>query len=90
MKNTFGLFRKVEEALSEASYHSMSLEKKNADLKAVVRIFGRAMNIDQEGNTTINITQEDADFIRKVAEDCNVFNTKSNDILTGGNNNETT
>ena len=72
---TIDISQHLEKHLQELVFHSVSLERDNCMLKRVVRILAGSMAMDQEGNTSMQLTQQDAEFVKKVCDDTNVFLT---------------
>ena len=72
--NNYNSLHKLNE---EILCYSAGLERKNAMLKRVIRLLARPPAIDQEGNVAPILTAEEADLIKRVCEEEDVF-------LTGG------
>jgi len=70
---TIDISQHLEKHLQDLVYHSVSLEHDNAMLKRVIRILANSMALDEQGNQTMQLSQEDADFVKRICDEANVF-----------------
>lgn len=70
---TLTLGKDIEGNLQDLISHSASLEQQNSALKRVIRILSEGMALDENGDQQIQLTQEQADYIKKVCDETNVF-----------------
>lgn len=73
---TSELSRQVEDKINDLAKHSLSMERDNMLLKRAVRIMAGGIHADERGEMKLGLTETQAQFIRKVVNDCNVFNTE--------------
>lgn len=63
----------VSNELTRLVGHSFSLEKTVSDLKKVILILAKGMAMDENGNTTIILNHEEAEFIKNICDKHSVF-----------------
>lgn len=92
MKNANGYSRKLEEAAAGITAYTFQLERERAELKRAIRVLAGTMALDEEGGTTMVLTEAEADYIKKVCNEHNVFHTDgmNNNLMDQfkGTNNE--
>lgn len=64
---------KIHEKVNELCNHSISLERENFKIKKAIRVLAKNMALDESGRSTIELTQEEADFIKKTCIETNLF-----------------
>ena len=64
---------KIHEKINDLSNHAISLERENFKLKQVIRTIAKKMALDESGRSTIELTQNEADFIKKTCIETNLF-----------------
>lgn len=71
---TITMMQDIDDTLNKLTEHAVTLERDNMFLKKAIRTMANKMCVDDHGNTTMNLTQEDADFLKGVCDTCDVFN----------------
>ena len=64
---------KIQEKVNELSTHAISLERENFNLKRALRIFASNIALDENGVSRVEITKEEAEYIKRVCIEYNVF-----------------
>ena len=75
MKNANGYARTLESATADLVAYAFQLERERAELKRVIRVIAGSFALDEEGNTTMSLTEEDGKYIKEVCNQHNVFHT---------------
>ena len=75
MKNTVTMLRGIEGSLGDLAHHSLSLERDNRMLKDAIRTIAASMSLTQSGETTLSLTQTEADMLVRVCTVCDIFGT---------------
>jgi len=78
MKTATDYYQDIAQSLSDFMIHAATLEQKNSELKRVIRTLANSEALDEEGNVTRQLTHQQADFIKRVCEDQNVFHSGGN------------
>lgn len=66
----------ISEEVNEMFTYTAALERDVANLKKVIKIMASSEYIDQEGNVSASYTPQEADFIKRVVEENNVFTSR--------------
>lgn len=77
MKSALNLHREFTSLNDDMLQSMVSLERQTAMLKKVIRIMAGSMALDEEGRTELQLSPEEAEFIKKICDEEQVF-------LTGG------
>jgi len=75
MKTGVDYFQDISQSLTHMMTHTVRLEKDVSNLKKVIRIMANAEALDEEGNITRQFSREEAEFIKKVCNELDVFQT---------------
>lgn len=71
---TMTMMQEIDKSLNNLTKHAMTLERDNMLLKKAIRTMANKMALAENGETTMHLTQEDADFLKGVCDTCDVFN----------------
>lgn len=77
MKTGLNYHRQVEQLNNDILVHTVGMERQVAMLKKVIRVMAGSMALTETGQTELQLTPEEAEFIKRVCEEEQVF-------LTGG------
>lgn len=72
---TMVMMQEIDKTLNNLTKHSMTLERDSMLLKKAIRTMAEKMVLTEDGETTMHLTQEDADFLKGVCDTCDVFNS---------------
>lgn len=76
--NTVSISSKIEKELNKLVNHSINLERENSHLRNVIRILAESMALDENGNTTMQLSRESADYVKRTVGAFNVFMITNN------------
>lgn len=72
---TMTMVQEIDKSMNTLTKHAMTLERDNMLLKKAIRTMANKMYTDDDGNVSMGLSQEDADFLRSVSDTCDVFNS---------------
>jgi len=77
MNNTLSIVTKLETILQDLTEHSICLERDNMLLRKGFATMASNICLNEDGNTTLELTEKEVEFLKQVVNTCNVFNTRS-------------
>ena len=76
MNNTLSIVTKLEAILQDLTEHSIRLERDNMLLRKGFATMASNICLNEDGNTTLELTEKEVEFLKQVVNTCNVFNTR--------------
>lgn len=76
MNNTLSIVTKFETMLQDLTEHSIRLERDNMLLRKGFATMASNICLNEDGNTTLELTEKEVEFLKQVVNTCNVFNTR--------------
>ena len=76
MNNTLSIVTKLETILQDLTEHSIRLERDNMLLRKGFATMASNICLNEDGNTTLELTEKEVEFLKQVVNTCNVFNTR--------------
>lgn len=76
--STIEISKKVEGELNNLVKQSLTMERNNMLLKRALRLMAHGICLNENGDTTLELTEGDSEFIKSVCNQCDVFNTGEN------------
>lgn len=80
IKSTIDYVSEIEIVLNNLLKHSSGLEQQCFELKKVIFLLANSFAIDQDGNLVRNMSQEQADYIKKICEKHHVFGYSKSEV----------
>ena len=71
---TLQISQQIDRALNDMTHNGLQLEKDNAMLKQALRIMMGNLALTEDGDTTIELTDTEVNFLKHVCDSCNIFN----------------
>lgn len=73
MKSTLSYSEQISDLCNKYFKYSFDLERENAKLRTVIRILAKSRSFNEDGQVVMSLTSDEAEFIMKTCEECNVF-----------------
>lgn len=72
---TLTIVKEIDNKMNDLTQHSLTLERDNALLRQAVRTMFRSIALTESGDTTLQLTEEDVEYLKRVCDQCGVFAT---------------
>lgn len=72
---TLTIVKEIDSKMNDLTQHSLTLERDNILLRQAVRTMFRSIALTESGETTLQLTEKDVEYLKRVCDQCDVFAT---------------